>query len=198
MKKWYTADTHFNHAKILEYCGRPFKDVREMDRVLIENWNAVVSPDDLVIHVGDFGFMEGGDPRQYLKHLNGTIILVAGNHDRKKTRRLMPFCCSQMTAQIGEFFCLINHRPVYPQGSEDPFHDSDESVDLQKYDFVIAGHAHEKYIWNGVSLNIGVDVQDFRPISEERVIELLRDRSKTPGFRTRVQKLVTTSAKPPA
>ncbi|OJU81632.1 MAG: hypothetical protein BGO10_08500 [Chlamydia sp. 32-24] len=48
MKKWFIADTHFSHANIIKYAGRPFASVEEMDRALIENWNKCVGNDDQV------------------------------------------------------------------------------------------------------------------------------------------------------
>ena len=48
---------------------------------MIAKWNSVVKPTDFVIHVGDF--CDGGvvDLIEYRKRLNGSIILVKGNHD---------------------------------------------------------------------------------------------------------------------
>ncbi|MDP3564128.1 MAG: 2'-5' RNA ligase family protein, partial [Methanoregula sp.] len=39
------SDLHLGHANIIRYCSRPFlfADVTEMDRVLIANWNQVIS-----------------------------------------------------------------------------------------------------------------------------------------------------------
>ena len=51
---WFTSDTHFSHCNIIKYCNRPFKDVDEMNKILIQNWNNVVRPDDIVWHLGDF------------------------------------------------------------------------------------------------------------------------------------------------
>jgi calcineurin-like phosphoesterase family protein len=31
---WFTADSHFGHTSILDYCQRPFGSVEEMDAAL--------------------------------------------------------------------------------------------------------------------------------------------------------------------
>ena len=49
MNIFFTADTHFNHANIIEYCSRPFKDVNHMNWAMIENWNSVVGKDTQAI-----------------------------------------------------------------------------------------------------------------------------------------------------
>ena len=77
-----TADPHFGHRKILQYCNRPFANVSEMDEALITNWNSVVSHTDEIHVVGDFAFtctMEYA--LSIIKRLNGTKHLVTGNHD---------------------------------------------------------------------------------------------------------------------
>lgn len=45
---WITFDTHFNHANIIPYCARPFKDVEEMNATLVSKWNNVVGKNDIV------------------------------------------------------------------------------------------------------------------------------------------------------
>ena len=50
-KLWFTSDTHFCHENILMYCNRPFKNVVEMNNMLIQNWNNSVKPDDDIIIV---------------------------------------------------------------------------------------------------------------------------------------------------
>ena len=32
------ADTHLFHKNIINYCGRPFENVEEMNRAIIDNW----------------------------------------------------------------------------------------------------------------------------------------------------------------
>jgi calcineurin-like phosphoesterase family protein len=81
-KLFFTADTHFNHENIIRYCDRPFKDVEQMNAMLISKWNKVIDHGDTVIIAGDFAY---GDKLQWeslLGRLSGMKILVQGNHDR--------------------------------------------------------------------------------------------------------------------
>lgn len=82
MTDFVTGCTHFGHAKIIELAGRPFADVAEMDAALIANWNAVVGPKDTVYHLGDFAHWDA-DGAEYLRHLNGNVVCLRGNHDPK-------------------------------------------------------------------------------------------------------------------
>lgn len=80
-----TSDTHFGHKKI-----HNFEPIREQlrieegfegtpDEYLIHKWNQQVGDNDLVIHLGD---MHWNSFDHYADKLNGTILLVLGNHDK--------------------------------------------------------------------------------------------------------------------
>lgn len=79
MDTFFVADLHFGHAKIIEYSHRPFSDDNEQTAILTANWNAVVGPQDDVWVIGDFCMK---NPGRYLRHLNGHVHLIKGNHDR--------------------------------------------------------------------------------------------------------------------
>ena len=83
MTIWFTADTHFGHENIIAHDSRPWSTVVEMEEGIIENWNAVVQPEDTVYHLGDFT-MGGkyGTLLRILGKLNGKIHLIKGNHDK--------------------------------------------------------------------------------------------------------------------
>lgn len=83
MTIFFTADTHFNHANVINFESRPFASVEEMDEVLIENWNRAVTPNDEVWVLGDYSLPTGREKAlSYLSKLHGTKYLVTGNHDR--------------------------------------------------------------------------------------------------------------------
>lgn len=39
----YISDLHFGHANVIRFDGRPFADTKQMEEVLIDNWNGVVT-----------------------------------------------------------------------------------------------------------------------------------------------------------
>lgn len=88
---YVTSDTHFNHRSIIDYCNRPFNDVREMNEKMIERWNGTVGRRDEVWHLGDFAYAPGPDGMPLDKlfaALNGSKHLVIGNHDERNPRVL--------------------------------------------------------------------------------------------------------------
>ena len=77
------ADCHFSHKKILEYQqNRLFDSVDEMDDALIQVWNSIVADGDKVYHLGDFCLGNKERWESILSRLNGSIVLIKGNHDR--------------------------------------------------------------------------------------------------------------------
>lgn len=92
---FFTADTHFtgsNIANIMKYnnisYNPPVNSASAFDETIIENWNRAVGKDDIIYVVGDFGFFRTTeDVDKLLTRLNGTKILIAGNHDNNTIQR---------------------------------------------------------------------------------------------------------------
>jgi len=98
MTTFFTADTHFGHANIIKLCDRPFTSIDDMDYTIIESWNSVVRPNDVVWHLGDFAFTR---IEHYLAQLKGNINLIVGNHDDKVSRmQRFPFASVQEVKYI--------------------------------------------------------------------------------------------------
>ena len=117
---WVLSDTHFNHAKILEfldYEGKParqFANVDEMNQCMLDNWAKVVKPNDIVIHCGDVLF--GMDKVAWLEanfaKLPGKKRLVLGNHDNIK--QLAPFF-KDIQLWINLDGMVLTHMPLHEQ-----------------------------------------------------------------------------------
>lgn len=81
---YFIADTHFYHENIIKYCNRPFKNSKQMNEYIVNKWNSVVTKDDIVYHLGDVGFGSTDELKELVGRLNGTKILIRGNHDYKR------------------------------------------------------------------------------------------------------------------
>ena len=51
MAVFFTSDTHFGHGGALGLYRRPFSSVAAMNEGLVEHWNEVVGPKDVVWHL---------------------------------------------------------------------------------------------------------------------------------------------------
>lgn len=159
--KYYTADTHFGHSLMLDprACGRPFASTHEMDDYLIDRWNSVVRPDDLVFHLGDFAFGLGDEQRvrSVFRQLNGRKRLILGNHDIGKKGRLHPVIeslgwdeppvAAVETVDEGQRVYLHHYAcRTWPGSHKGAWH--------------FYGHSHGKLSGVGRSRDVGVDCPD--------------------------------------
>ena len=117
MKDYFIADTHFGGENIRRYENRPFDSAAEMDEKLIENWNSIVTAEDMVYILGDFSdYASSEKDAEILKQLHGTKVLVMGNHDRHRTpqewRELGFAECFSLPVIYKEYF-MLSHEPLY-------------------------------------------------------------------------------------
>jgi calcineurin-like phosphoesterase family protein len=86
MKTYVGSDFHWGHKNIMGFCPvtrAKYKDLTHMNETMIQEWNAIVEPGDLVYMLGDVAFMSGFDASKIVNRLNGDKILIEGNHDVK-------------------------------------------------------------------------------------------------------------------
>lgn len=172
MSVYLTSDLHDGHARIVEYCGRPFR-FEEQQGELVRRWNVVVGPDDVVWILGDLSFRRLDPTRAFLEMLHGHKRLVRGNHDsRSMCRKLVESghleamqddAMLALDAGPGPVLCAARHAPDF----ETPW---PAGVRLGLH-----GHCHEKG-WlrrradGRYLVNVGVDQWSFAPVS---IVEIL-------------------------
>lgn len=177
-KVFFTSDTHWRHGNIIRYCDRPFNNVQEMDHTLIQNWNSVVTDQDLVFHLGDFAFADRSKFRQIANSLNGTKILIQGNHDRTDdiptecfTTVADMFQVSILDSELNEYVTFImSHYPLATwaginRGIFNLHGHIHSTPDLSGtgFDIVVAKNAP----WN--QYDVGVDRNNFTPVSYDEL-----------------------------
>lgn len=184
---FFTSDTHFGHANIIRFCNRPFQNVEEMNEVLIENWNKVVSKDDTVFHLGDFAFGGSSVWNSIIPRLNGHINLIIGNHDRKNLRQgymlYFDMVVPQLQIEIEDNSIYLNHYPFLCYGG------SYRGV------WQLFGHVHSGPQAGGLDISrlrvllptqydVGVDNNNFIPISYREVKEKIESQKNESLDRT--------------
>ena len=86
---YFTSDLHLGHSNIISLCNRPFANIEEMDKVLIENWNRKVKKNDTVYVMGDIVW-DKKKVAYYMEQLTGRKTLVIGNHDSHWVKKRDP------------------------------------------------------------------------------------------------------------
>ena len=150
-KIYITSDHHFFHGNIIKYCNRPFKSYQEMNWLMIEKWNEVINPEDIVIHLGDFAFRNKANLIRPL--LNGTIILIRGNHDTNVVSE-DGFIIVEDKLIINNM--ILTHRPMLKEDIAEGF-------------INVHGHIHDKKSYEGI--NMSVERTEYKPVLISEIIQ---------------------------
>jgi calcineurin-like phosphoesterase family protein len=185
MTIFFTSDHHWHHNNILSYTNRPHKSVQEMNEALIENWNLVVTDEDVVWYLGDFS-LSASAVGEILPRLNGKEIhLVQGNHDKtfRKSQKWIDQYLEWGFASIQEehfdtfgtdYLFRLCHFPYKGNDHSSIERYPDKRPTKGKEDYLLCGHIHILWKKKDNMLNVGVDVHDYTPISLEQVLEEIR------------------------
>ena len=163
---FFTADQHFGHANIIRFCQRPFASIEEMDRELIRRHNEVVGKDDTIIHAGDFAYRNARSPKSYLDELAGHHIFVRGSHDHWMDETVRDI----LDLKIDDQFLVICHYALrtWPRSHFNSWQ--------------LHGHSHGALEPEGKQWDVGVDNNDFYPVSFENIREIMAERPDNKGL----------------
>lgn len=151
---YFTADEHYGHINILKYCNRSFKDISHMDNEIIKRHNSLVKEKDTVFHLGDFTLKNADIANQYIARLNGKHIFLRGSHDNWDKK--LPYILELKDGGIHIVMCHYAMR-VWPRS---------HYGSIQLY-----GHSHGKLEPIGRQYDVGVDNNDFYPVSLEKILK---------------------------
>ena len=65
---YFTSDLHLGHASAIEFKGRPYSDIDEMNAALINNINETVGSEDDLWILGDFAYRVSKDVVKELRN----------------------------------------------------------------------------------------------------------------------------------
>ena len=175
---YFTADTHFGHSNIINLNGRPFDNLEKMTHALIQNWNACVSQNDDIYILGDFTFNSTGEQaNNILRRLAGRKYIIRGNHDKFLDD---PNFDTSLVEWVKDYYVLnykkrkfvLFHYPILEWHGffGDAIH--------------LYGHVHNSNknkeqksrlnILGKRAMNVGVDVNDYFPVSIDRVMSVCK------------------------
>lgn len=164
---FFTSDVHFGHKNLVNSLRN--MTVEESDSLIIKNWNKVVSKRDIVYVLGDITMEKHNIIENYIKQLNGTIIIIGGNHDNRR-------CCIEYqklgiavmgVLEYKGFLCT--HIPIHP-------------TQLIGFKGNIHGHIHLPGIFKDIGLydppklegpyfNVNTEFHNYTPIEFSKIEE---------------------------
>ena len=166
---YFTADTHFGHENVIRFCGRPYTTAAEMDEALVENWNSRVKGNDTVFILGDL-FFRSGNAEEILRRLKGKKRLLVGNHDgswmtKVDVSRYFASVDLMLELSDGRHALTLCHYPLL-------------TWKHAKKSYMIHGHIHNQrnHAYEILKtlprvLNAGVDVNFYRPVPLDELVE---------------------------
>ena len=134
---YYISDLHIGHENIILYDNRPFANLDEMNRAIIENWNSRVKPEDTAYILGDFIWLKEEEWAFYVEQLVGNKVLIVGNHDPKQFSPATQKMFSEITPfkeikDSGRHLTLCHYPiPFFRAGSAEN-------------SYMLYGHVHQK------------------------------------------------------
>lgn len=178
---FFTSDTHYGHGNICSATTkweegsirtRQFDSLDAMNDTIVNNINAVVGEDDILIHLGDWSFGGFDNITKFRNRIVcKTIHLVLGNHDHHIENNKESV--QDLFASVQHYMKLTILRPLtksvlqkfsfvcmhYPIAS---WHDMNQGV------MHLHGHVHlppELRIAEGKAMDVGVDGNHLQPMS---------------------------------
>lgn len=158
MKRFITADWHLGEKRfgIMQRIG--FLDDQHMVDQLVSWHNEIVSPGDQVLVVGDAVNQNSPEFLSQVARFNGRKMLFRGNHDRVFTNeQLSPYFDEIVPEGDGRYIdgildgvrCYVTHYPT--EGDPEAFN--------------LVGHIHSAWKVQLNMLNVGIDVNHYRPMN---------------------------------
>lgn len=149
---FFISDMHFGHANMctfVNYDGtkaRNFNSFEEADEAMIENWNNMVSENDVVYVLGDIAYSckkEYAD--SILVRLKGQKKLIAGNHDLWSTQwYLRHFKYVRGCCHLDNYY--LSHTPIH-------------SDSKGRFKLNIHGHIHGQQVMKITPIESGFKVE---------------------------------------
>jgi calcineurin-like phosphoesterase family protein len=189
---FFTSDWHIGHDKSLEYDLRPFRDITHMHESLILRYNSTVPESGICYFLGDIG-NRTEDITKVITRLNGTKVLILGNHDKGMTT--MYNCGFDVVINSASFYIAdhritMSHCPLIglfredtsnmKYGQKDNWHGESREKHLRcaiknEGQFHLHGHIHsrkdkpqsQKIL--GKQFDVGVTANNYTPVSLSQI-----------------------------
>ena len=177
---YFTSDLHMMHNKGFLFEPRGFSNERDMCEALVENWNKIVKPDDVVYDLGDIALSDVQEAAKYIKKLNGKHFWIRGNHDtNNKVDYLMDTCWDKLyfigwadMLKYNKYHFYISHYPTLTANYDDK--------KFSQHVINLHGHTHQQTNWlkldNPFMYHVGVDSHNNAPVHIDEVLTDIKNR----------------------
>lgn len=185
MTTFFTSDTHGSHKNLIigtskwsnkDKC-RNFSTLLEHDEHITKVINSIVQANDIIYHLGDFAFSGLESFVDFRARINcKNIHLILGNHDQNINKEFNGIKLNSLFTTVSNYKeIFLNKKRItlfhYPIASWNGL--SEPSIHLH-------GHTHrspqEKFMNGGLSMDVGVDGNDYMPYSLDDIFGIMNQR----------------------
>lgn len=188
---FFTSDWHINHGNCLKFDSRPFKHTTEMHEALIRNYNAQVPSNGICYFLGDIATGPTEIVHSVISRLNGTKVLIVGNHDRAYASMYncgFDVVMNSATLYIHNQRVTMSHCPlmgVFRENTEgmlrspknEKWHGESRNTAYSVKDegqLHLCGHIHSPNKGNSIKVlgrqfDVGVPANKYRPVSMSEI-----------------------------
>ena len=165
---YFTADWHLSHNNkhggIIKYCNRPFSSIEEMDDTIWKNFFSTVKNGDTVYFLGDLTFRKDLAEDFFDKTKGIQIHFIFGNHDHKINSII-----KRRATWYGDMkYISPNGKPiVITHYAMRVWHKSHFNS------WNLHGHSHGGLSPEGKQWDVGVDNNNFYPVSINDIIGIM-------------------------
>lgn len=159
---YVTSDQHFGHNNILKYeplrVSQGATSLYVMQEILINNWNKIVKPTDIVYELGDFYMGKSLEELDnIISQLHGTIKFVKGNHDSHRNVNYL----TKLGYEVQDLGYEIKYNHIHyfmsHYGMDVGGHSIDPNANHEGIRYNLHGHIHNSLYDDPKKINICVD-----------------------------------------
>ena len=158
---YFISDLHLGHSNILKFGQRSFDSIEEHDDALVQSWNSVVRPNDLVWVLGDVA-MDVQALDRAMSRMVGRKRLILGNHDTFDTQVYLKYFERVSAFEKRYHGLVMTHIPIHPQ-----------EMQWRNWKTNVHGHIHNGLIdlADEQYINVNVDIVGMIPVSLDQLRE---------------------------
>lgn len=181
---FFTADFHFGNSDIIEREARPFKDMKEMEDVIVNNINSEASKDDTLFVLGDwinYSTIYHSDISVFevCRRINPSVVLIMGNGEQRFMKDVFNGDFEKMRRELKEMGIAEVLWDYDVEFGGETFHLIHRPEDRKEGCLNLFGHTHRSTgLWKPFGLNVGTDLNHFRPFSGTEILRLLETKRR--------------------
>ena len=143
-----------------------------MNETILQNYNMAVQENDIVFYLGDIAFGEE-HAKSFLDRMKGHIHFIVGNHDEKylETIKNRAETVSDLidTEIFGQPITMSHYAMrVWHKSHFDSWN--------------LVGHSHGRLQPNGKQYDVGVDNNNFSPVSFDTIRRVMQSRPHNENY----------------